>query len=333
MVGVGARAYRHSFWDTGTVLANLLAVAAAAELPARLVLGFADALVSALLDVDPRREAAICLVALGQGGPAPPPTPPREAAGPLGLPTVAPSPTEVAYPAIEAAHAASSLQSGEQAARWRGAPPGLAAPAPAEPLVPLRPIALETLPREPIEAVIRRRGSSRSFARAPITFEQLSTMLDRAVRGIPADCLGPGGAPLGTPYLIVNAVDELAPGAYVLDRDRAALASLKNGDFREAAGRLALGQELGADAAVDVYFLTDLEPVLARFGDRGYRAAQLTCAVAAGRLWLVAYALGLGATGLTFFDDDVTAFFSPHGAGKAVMFLLASGHARHPRTR
>ena len=38
-----------------------------------------------------------------------------------------------------------------------------------------------------------------------------------------------------------------------------------------------------------------------------------------------AYALGLGATGLTFYDDDVTAFFSPHAAGKSVMFLLALG--------
>ncbi|MER3405283.1 MAG: hypothetical protein C4289_09090 [Chloroflexota bacterium] len=28
---------------------------------------------------------------------------------------------------------------------------------------------------------------------------------------------------------------------------------------------------------------------------------------------------------LTFFDDDVTAFFSPHAAGKSVMFLIALG--------
>jgi len=30
-----------------------------------------------------------------------------------------------------------------------------------------------------------------------------------------------------------------------------------------------------------------------------------------------------GASGLTFFDDDVTEFFSPHAAGKSVMFLIA----------
>ena len=44
-----------------------------------------------------------------------------------------------------------------------------------------------------------------------------------------------------------------------------------------------------------------------------------------GKVYLAAYALGCGATGLTFLDDDVTDFFSPDAAGKAVMFLIAVG--------
>src|SRR5579885_684978 len=36
------RAYRHTFWDGGTSLSHVLAVAASLELPARLVLGYAD---------------------------------------------------------------------------------------------------------------------------------------------------------------------------------------------------------------------------------------------------------------------------------------------------
>ena len=91
---------------------------------------------------------------------------------------------------------------------------------------------------------------------------------------------------------------------------------------------LGLGQELPRDASVNVYLLCDLEAVLAAYGARGYRAAQLEAAITGGRLYLAAYALGLGATGLTFFDDQVTEFFSPHAAGKAVMFLVAAGHAR-----
>src|SRR5207244_11728228 len=103
---------------------------------------------------------------------------------------------------------------------------------------------------------------------------------------------------------------------------------LVSGDFRREAGHLGLGQALPADAAVALYWLTDLEPVFARFGDRGYRAAQLEAAIEGGKAYLAAYALGLGATGLTFFDDDVTAFFSPHAAGKGVMFLVALGPGR-----
>ena len=64
---------------------------------------------------------------------------------------------------------------------------------------------------------------------------------------------------------------------------------------------------------------------LAAYGDRGYRLAQLGGALVAGKLYLASYALGLGATGLTFYDGEVTAFFSPHAAGRSVMFLIAIG--------
>ena len=170
-----------------------------------------------------------------------------------------------------------------------------------------------------------RRGSSRRFARKPISFGQLSTMFDRALGAVPADFLEPGGGSLSDIYLIVNAVEGLQSGTYVLQREERALELLKAGNFRDQAGFLALEQELGADASVNVYFLADLEPILMRFGNRGYRAAQLAAATTAGKLYLAAYALGLGATGLTFYDDHVTEFFSPHSAGKSVMFLVTLG--------
>ena len=90
---------------------------------------------------------------------------------------------------------------------------------------------------------------------------------------------------------------------------------------------LALGQDLAADASVNVYCLCDLALLLAHCGNRGYRLAQLEAGIFAGRMYLGAYAQSFGATGLTFFDDDVTDFFSPHAAGKSVMFLLAMGYA------
>ena len=100
---------------------------------------------------------------------------------------------------------------------------------------------------------------------------------------------------------------------------------LKEGDFRDDAGYLGLGQEIPGDASVDVFFLTDLKQVLEKFGNRGYRAAELEAGIIGGKLYLGAYGQGLGASGLTFFDDDVVRFFSPHAEGKSVMFLVALG--------
>ena len=50
----------------------------------------------------------------------------------------------------------------------------------------------EELPQDTIEEVIVRRGSTREFSRESITFAQLSTMLDRATRGIDSGFSRPG---------------------------------------------------------------------------------------------------------------------------------------------
>jgi SagB-type dehydrogenase family enzyme len=144
---------------------------------------------------------------------------------------------------------------------------------------------------------------------------------------VPADFLDPVGSQLNHLYLIVHAVEGVEPGAYVFYRGRGLLELLKSGDFRSQAGDLGLQQALPADAAVAVFFLADLRPILQRYGNRGYRAVQLEAGIIGGKLYLAAYAQHLGATGLTFFDDDVTAFFSPHAQGKSAMFLVALGQS------
>ena len=59
----------------------------------------------------------------------------------------------------------------------------------------------------------------------------------------------------------------------------------------------------GALQELSIYSLADLGAVL---GDRGYRAAQLEGGIRGGLMYLTAYALRFGATGLTFLDDEVT---------------------------
>ena len=61
-----ARAWRHCFWDAGTMHANLLAVAETENLEPRLVLGWADRPVERLLALDPMREGALTMVSLGR---------------------------------------------------------------------------------------------------------------------------------------------------------------------------------------------------------------------------------------------------------------------------
>ncbi len=108
---------------------------------------------------------------------------------------------------------------------------------------------------------------------------------------------------------------------------------LKQGDFRAEAGYLGLQQELPADACVDIFFLADLKRILERYGNRGYRAVQLEAGAIGGRIYLAAYAQHLGATGLTFFDDDVISFFSPQAQGKSAIFLLAVGKPLRRKTK
>jgi SagB-type dehydrogenase family enzyme len=335
-----ARTYRHFGWDNGTMLANLLAVATALGLPAKVVCGFVDATVNRLLDVDSQREVAFSLVALGHDSsfsaqPAPTSqTAPRVLAdiSPLGFETVPLSRDEIDYPLMREVHAASSLDSAEEVAAWRGRTAldpttTTECPPPAGPIIQLTPLSDAEMPRDPIEQVILRRGSSRQFARTAISLRQLSTILDRATRGIPADFLNPFGSQLNHLYLIVHAVEGLESGAYVFHRDRRLLECLKRGDFRNQAGYLGLEQQLPADAAVDIFFLADLRLIFDRFGTRGYRAVQLEAGILGGKLYLGAYSQRLGATGLTFYDDDVTRFFSPHAEGKSAIFLIAVGES------
>jgi nitroreductase len=221
------------------------------------------------------------------------------------------SSSSVDYPEITEAHRATSLDSGEAAAAWRRSASFVSSKG--------------TFPNaQSIESVILRRGSSRRFAADPLSADQLRTLLEVATTPISSDVAGAGN--LVDLYLIVNAVEDLAPGTYFYDRHANALALLRKGEFRRQAAFLDLGQPLAGDAAVNVYWLANLQTIHAHLGERGYRAAQLAAATEGGKLYLAAYALGAGASGLTFFDDEVTRFFSPHAAGKSVMFLTAVGH-------
>jgi SagB-type dehydrogenase family enzyme len=314
-----ARAYRHAFWDSGTMLANTLAVARAHEIPATVVMGFNDDTVNRLLGLYTSHEVAVALVPLGRSPAKAPPSPSVERVQMVTLPY---SDYVVVEAHIQGTHEASSLARDWEAAEWRDA---AAALQPVESAAQPEPSGPDEH-SEPIESVIRRRGSARRFQRTPISMDDLDAMLYASTRGIPSDVLGRSGPAMAELYVIVNAVDSMASGAYTYKPQSHTLDTLRLGDFRSDAGYLDLGQELAADAAVNVYILADLERVFGKLGSRGYRAAQLEASIIGGKLYLASYARNLAATGLTFFDDDVIRFFGPHAERKSVMFLTAIGH-------
>jgi SagB-type dehydrogenase family enzyme len=320
-----ARTYRHFGWDNGTILANMLAMSAALEFPAKVICGFVDADVDRLLDLDIEREVAFSLVSIGRIADLPSASPAE--ISPLRLETVPLSRREVDYPAMRIMHQASSLLTPEEVANWRGGTPVVNSVEAVGEFIPLKAQEEVDLPDDSIEQVILGRGSTRRFAREPISLVQLSTMLNRSTQGVPADFLNPFGLQLNDLYLIVNSVEGLLPGSYFFNRERQGLELLKKGDFRNEAGYLGLEQELPADASVAVFFLADLKEIFRRFGNRGYRAVQLEAGIIGGNLYLAAYALHLGASGLTFYDDDVVTFFSPHAKGKSAVFLVALGRS------
>ena len=73
--------------------------------------------------------------------------------------------------------------------------------------------------------------------------------------------------------------------------------------------------------------LSPLDDVLAAFGDRGYRLANLEAGLIGGRAYLAAYAQGFGASGLTFYDREVVTFFSPAARDQDAIFVTALGRS------
>jgi SagB-type dehydrogenase family enzyme len=310
------RGYRHLFWDAGAIVANLLAVAAAAGWDARVLLGFVDPEVAGLLGIGEPEEYPLAVVTVAA------PTavkatasPPLEPISPRTRPL---SRSPRGYPLVAGVQRAGELPSAEAVGVWRRKASRLRAQ-PATGSFAAGDAGQAPAATNTIEAVILRRGSTRRFARYPMPRQVLGWVMAAATRAVPGDFVPPHTTLLAH-FLAVHAVEGLPPGAYRWSEGDWQL--LRAGAERGRTRSLCLGQDLGGDAAATAFHCAQLEPILEALGARGYRAAQLEGGIAAERLQLAAFALGVGATGLTFLDDDVSAFF---GTGAAPMLSVAVG--------
>jgi SagB-type dehydrogenase family enzyme len=317
------RSYRHHFWDSGTILANALAATRALGLPAEVVAGFVDDDVNTLIGVQTDIEKSLCLLPVGwtnAGLHAE-----RLPLEPLNSTTRPIAPDPKLYPLIEELHQASKLENLAQVRSWRRDFLTKKIPAIIDKLYPLQPLQSNALPQTSIEKVIRNRGSARKYAQKGIEFSSLSAILKAASAPFSTDWLAPGGPLINNIFVNVHDVDGLPSGSYAYWREKGALELLDIGDFRGLSTFVCLEQSLAGDASVVLFFLADLQTVLERYGNRGYRIAQLEAGILGGRIYLGAYAFGLGASGITFYDDEVVRLFSPRAAHMEAIFAITIG--------
>ena len=154
-----------------------------------------------------------------------------------------------------------------------------------------------------LDEVVRRRGSQRRMDRSrTLPRELLEWPMAAAMRGI------------AVPHWVaVHGVDDVAPGLY---RWPDLLTPLRAGDLRAELERVCLDQSLAAEAA---YVVIAAAPISA-LDDRSYRDAQLAAGLVEGRLHLAAYALGAGASGMTFLDSEVPGLLGASDDLAALLF-------------
>ena len=154
-------------------------------------------------------------------------------------------------------------------------------------------------PSAPLDEVVLRRGSQRLMDRsATLPRAALEWPMAAAMRGI------------DVPHWVgVHGVDGTEQGLY---RWPGLTEPVTRGNLRDELYRVALEQGLAGDAAYVAIAATPLD----HLDDRTYRDAQLGAGIVEGRLHLAAYALGAGASGMTFVDSEIPALLGvPDVAG------------------
>jgi SagB-type dehydrogenase family enzyme len=347
-----ARSYRHWFWDSGVIAANLLATTAAMGLPARIIMGFLDDNVNQLLGLEDQKEAPVAMVAIGSRLSNDTITQSQkqeqmDQVSQVSVPKIRPLSKrgEIKYPEIWQLNHASKLASKQELEEWisnahnhhqslsKTLPYSQQKGTNNESLI----ITLNELEESitnslTLRETILRRGSSRRFARTNISLSTLKTILYTSTRAIPIDIFENGNSAIDV-YFIANGVEGLAPGGYFYNHDasddgaqNSFLEKIReSASSRNISGYLCLGQSLFSDASVVFFLMTDLQSVLRSLGNRGYRVSQFEAGIIAGSIYLAAYALRIGASGSTFFDDAVTEFFSPHASNKSTMIAIGVG--------
>ena len=331
-----SRSYRHWFWDAGVIVSNLLAISSSMHLYTRLIMGFLDDQSNRLLGLEDHKEASILIAAIDadslknnvnqeqsmQEKILNSPTP---KVYPLSL-------EEIDYPEIWKAYNSSKLFDNTQVSQWINHKRiGEVDELDKKDNSNTGTLRQYSLPKPCVDDngpdignTILKRGSTRQFSRLPISFLTLSNILLNSTRGIPMDYKSDSDSLIDL-FLVVNSVDGLEKGGYFFNQRNNSIDLLKYRPGHNISGHLCLDQSLFADASVVIFIMTDLKHILDMLGNRGYRAVQMEAGITAGKIYLLSYASGLGASGSTFYDNEVIEFFSPHAKQKEALIAIGVG--------
>jgi SagB-type dehydrogenase family enzyme len=171
------------------------------------------------------------------------------------------------------------------------------------------------------EEVILTRRSARAmdFGRTHISFEAFTQLLHAAESSFE------GFVPAASLILFVHDVETLDPGIYLyllndsyLDTFRTSMRNdflfrpagghlylLEAGDFRPQSKFISCSQDIASDGAFSLGMLCEFAPQLERFGPGRYKSLYWECGAIGQQLYLEATSLGLSATGIGCFLDDV----------------------------
>ena len=321
-----ARSYRHWFWDSGVIIANLIATASSFGLNTKLITGYIDKFVNELLCLEENKEASIVLAPIGIGLSEQEPSKIQHPS--RFVPDIVPIShgKEVEYDQIWKLHKASSLNSSDEVRGWIRSIATMQEIRETEDVnVKIQSRSIDSRPTTPqsLSDVILLRGSTRKFSRQPITFVQLSNILYSLTRPTHSD-FGDKKSMIDI-YFIANDVTNMQKGAYFFNPNDNSIDLLKANVQRDVSGYLCLEQSLFSDASAVFYVMANLGLIVDRLGNRGYRLCQFESGIIAGRIYLSAYNQKIGASGSTFYDDAVSEFFSPHAKDKDVMIAVGIG--------
>jgi SagB-type dehydrogenase family enzyme len=316
-----ARSYRYHLLDTGHVVENLALALRAQNLAVNLSYDFDDQRVNHFLGIDETREVTLAVAHVFGSEPV---SERREAEVPDLSETVREasivSAKEVDYAAIGATHrAGAGIVKGTTPETGMVRNLGVTQEGW---------IKIEVLTAWPEDmgypdALFRRR-STRNFVNKAMSKEKLMGLLQALChKGLS------GREPVydrsvATGFL-VNQVEGMAEGFYVLDPVHEGIGMVAQGPFTEKMTRICLDQMWLANAGVHFLFLANLDVLDCTWGGRGYRYAMLTAGRMGQRLYVAATAMGLGCCGIgALYDGEAAALLGLNEASR-LLYLVAVG--------